>query len=118
MAWVSHGSRQYYYRTQKINGRYVCEYAGTGSAGEAAAEADAQRRLRRKEQAQQQQAEEQHWQAAVSPTDRFAEQTHLLLKALLLDAGYRQHDRGAWRRRHDRNDSRPAAAPCPKDPAR
>ena len=72
------------------------EYYGAGPLGELAATRDALRRVEREVEADH--AEQQRQAALTAPLDELSLLLDLLLKASLLEAGYHQHDRGAWRR--------------------
>lgn len=101
MAWERRGNRHYYYRSRKIAGRVVREYVGGGVHGEVAAALDAGRRQERERaRAAERQVQEQFRTAAL-PHQELERLTTALLRAALTDAGYHQHDRGAWRKRRD-----------------
>jgi hypothetical protein len=79
--------------------------------GELAAAADALRRAQRQAQANERRAREAAWLAADEPLRLLEDEADLLARAALVAAGYRQHDRGEWRRRrHERGDD-----PLPDD---
>jgi hypothetical protein len=100
MPWQVRGQKRYYTRSKKVNGRVKREYVGTGSVGELAAAADALRRAERRAQADARRAEEARWQSASGPLLELVRASGLLTRAALLAAGYHQHARGSWRRRH------------------
>ncbi len=52
MGWEMRRSRLYYYRSQKVGGRVVKEYASAGLIGELAAELDAEQRAERQARAE------------------------------------------------------------------
>jgi hypothetical protein len=95
------GSRRYYTRSFRANGKVRREYIGGGVKGELAAKADAERRAARQAQAEALRAEGQRHAAAVGPLDELARLTDLLMRATLIELGYHQHARGEWRRRRN-----------------
>ena len=101
MAWETRrrGGR-YYTRSRRENGRVVREYVGTGERAALAAATDAVRRWQRQVQrdARRELLDElRELDALADELDAFAD---LLARAALLAAGYHQHARGSWRRRH------------------
>ena len=114
MAWEQRdGPRgrygRYYTRSRKVAGRVVREYVGIGPVAEAAAALDAARRAHRAEQAAARRAERAWMAEAEAPLAAFDGALTSLTKAALLATGYRQHQRGEWRRRKDDGDE-PAGA--------
>ncbi len=89
----------YYYRSRRVDGRVEREYVGCGDTARLAAERDAHARA---ELAAQRQAIDQY-HAHISSVRQPIEQLHGYLRsviaAVLLDAGFHQHDRGNWHRR-------------------
>jgi hypothetical protein len=106
MAWHTRGSRRYYYRSRWQNGRSVRLYVGTGPFAEAAAAMDAQRRVEREIQARAWRDEQARCEAAQVPLLELCRVTDLLAHAVLLAAGFHQHDR-AWRRKRVRKQQPP-----------
>jgi hypothetical protein len=106
MGWDIHrGGRKYYTRSRRVQGRVVRRYVGAGDVGELAAAADACRRAQRQAQASELKAERARWQAAEQLLRELDAGVDLLAQAALLAAGFRQHDRGEWRRtRHGIDD--------------
>jgi hypothetical protein len=105
MSWESREGREYYTRSRRVGGRIRRQYVGRGELAELAAAADACRRAQRQIQAQEQRAEKARWQAAAQLLLELDAGVDLLAQAALLAAGFRQHDRGEWRRtRYDRDD--------------
>ena len=107
MAWEARGSRRYYTRSRRVNGRVVREYVGTGAVAELAAAADALRRADRLAAAEARRAEAASWQAALAPLLELCRVADVMARAALLAAGYHRHSRCSWRRRrhvhHDDN---------------
>ena len=103
MAWESRkGQGAYYTRSRRIGGRVVREYIGTGSFAEGIALLDELERRDRQAQAdarREERAELDALDAKVVELDDFAD---LLAHAVLVGAGYHQHNRGQWRKRRDR----------------
>jgi hypothetical protein len=100
MPWHAVGSRRYFYRSERVNGRPVRRYLGTGSVAELAAAAEDLRRLGRAIADRERKAERARWQAALGPLLELCRGAGLLVKATLLCAGYSQHARSSWRKRH------------------
>ncbi len=100
MPWESrNGKGRYYTRSKQINGRVFREYLGTGPRAEAAAAEDAHRRAERQAEADVHKAAESQRREAETPLRTLDDFARLVLASALTAAGYRQHDRGAWRRR-------------------
>lgn len=99
MGWVSRKGKSYYYETRRVGGRPVKAYRGSGPAAEAAAAEVDQRRKERVERAKSLMTDEAAHAAASAPLVELEGLTDLLVRASLTLAGYRQHDRGEWRRR-------------------
>ena len=102
MGWEtrSRGTR-YYTRSRREGGRVVREYVGAGPLTELMAEADAGDRARAREQRQAVQEERRRLADLDSPTARLSALVDALAAGALLQAGYRRHDRGNWRRRRE-----------------
>src|SRR5262245_35735372 len=101
MPWEQRRQKRYFYRSERVRGRAVRRYAGTGAVGEVAATADALRRLNREIEARERQAEETRLREAEAPLLGLCAGAELLSRAALAAAGYRRHDRGQWRRRRE-----------------
>jgi hypothetical protein len=101
MAWEARGSRRYYTRSKRVNGRVVREYVGAAGspAVELAAAADGLRRLGREAAARERHAERERHRDAEAPLLALCVRTDVLTRAALLSAGFHRHDRGQWRRR-------------------
>jgi len=103
MAWHVIGTRRYFYHSERVNGKPVRRYIGKGKAGEVAAEIADLRRLEREIKARELMAEENRLKQAEAHLTELCEMTDMLVRAALIAAGYHQHDRGDWRRRHGTN---------------
>ena len=117
MAWEARGSRRYYTRSKRVNGRVVREYVGAAGApvAELAAAADALRRADRRAASEARRAEQASWQAALAPLMELSRVADLMARAALLAAGYHRHSRSSWRKKryvHD-NDNGPEAGRGP-----
>ncbi len=100
MAWETRqrGGR-YYTRSRKVGGRVVREYIGTGALAELIAAQDTEARAERLAVSVALRAEQERLapaETALAELDALAE---LLAHAALVAAGYRRHNRGAWRKR-------------------
>jgi acyl-CoA reductase-like NAD-dependent aldehyde dehydrogenase len=102
MAWEKRRNRRYYYRSYRdpITGKVRKEYIGAGAAGEEAARHDAVRRAERAAQRREEQAAEQRYEMARSALLALVQECDTITKAALVEAGYYQHHRGEWRKRH------------------
>ena len=108
MAWEARGSRRYYTRSKRVNGRVVREYIGTGAVAELAAAADALRRADQRAVMEARRAEEANWQAALAPLLALSRVADLLARAALLAGGYHRHAR-TWRKKRYVHDNDNAA---------
>jgi hypothetical protein len=95
----------YYTRSRKVNGRVVREYVGGGPLGQLAALQDEYERRQREEQAAYWKEEQQDLDALEALVDELSEASDLLVQAVLLASGYRQHKRGEWRLRREPKES-------------
>jgi hypothetical protein len=100
MPWLRHGNRKYFYRAFRSSGRIVRQYLGSGSDAEKVAAEIQQRRQTRSAQTQLACQETTLHNKATAPLAELCELTDLLMRATLVSQGFRQHCRGAWRRRH------------------
>lgn len=90
--------RCYYYRVSKRRGRVVRQYLGFGLEAECAALEVRRRHEVRAMMRQHLREMEQCWQGTDFALRAASDAITLLFRAALLAAGFRQHDRGAWRR--------------------
>ena len=98
MAWETRGSGTYYYRKRKVNGRVVSEYIGTGFTACYVEAQEAQARREHAAAVATERAEREQMAAREADLDAFCALTDALVAAALLDAGYRRHHRGEWRK--------------------
>jgi hypothetical protein len=89
---------RYYTRSKRANGRVVREYVGAGRVAELAAEMDAIERERREAERADRMAKRARVEALDAPLKRLDEVADLLAHAALVAAGFRQHNRGEWRK--------------------
>src|SRR5215470_9477783 len=101
MPWEKRGLQQFYYRSQRVNGRVIKKYLGTGYAAQQAYEIDQQRQ----EEKKQERAMRKEIEALDHQTNSLWNMTKTLVKAHLLVAGYHQHHRGEWRKRRIHNNT-------------
>jgi hypothetical protein len=102
MSWEQRGKKRYFYRNVWQNDRPVRTYLGTGAIAELAATAEALQRVQREKESWQWRQEQERRDAAEALLIELYEQSDLLVRAVLVTAGYHQHDRGAWRRKRER----------------
>jgi hypothetical protein len=108
MSWeCPRGKSRYYTRSRRVGGRVVRAYLGTGPAAELAAAQDAERRAERLARAAEKRLQAERSREVVALLEAYCELTDQLLAAALTEAGYHQHDRGAWRRARKRASNQP-----------
>jgi hypothetical protein len=99
MPWSQRGQQRYYYRTIYVRGRQRRRYVGGGERGHQAAEAARESLRRQLAAAAAFRQEQARLDAALAP---LAELWRACVEAMRLGLGvwgYRQHNRGAWRRK-------------------
>ena len=103
MAWQEVEGRRYYYRGRRLCGRPRRVYVGPANspAAELASAADDLRRLGREAAARERHAERERLRGAEAPLLQLCQVADALTRAALLAAGFRQHDRGEWRKRRE-----------------
>ena len=102
MSWESRKGRgSYYTRSKRSGGRVVREYIGTGKLAQAVALTDELERQDRKALADAQREERARLDALDTKVLQLDEFADLLARAVLINAGYHQHDRGEWRKRRE-----------------
>ena len=101
MSWESRNGRgRFYTRSHRVGGKIVRVYCGTGDVGLLMAKQDD---LKRKQIAAAKQAcrKRQNEGDSLDRTVAAAcDAIELFARASLIAAGYRQHRRGEWRKRH------------------
>jgi hypothetical protein len=100
MAW----ERGYYYRVRKVNGRVVREYCGNGRLAQLAAAQDERERSQRESRRVAERQDREEMEALDAKVNAVHEIADLFAQAALIVAGYRQHQRGQWRRRRGISD--------------
>ena len=103
MPWAQRGPHRYFFRKRKVGGRVVRRSYGRGPEALLAAALDARRRRERETRWAARHREWCRWQTGAAPLQRLIEVSDLLVRAALVAAGFRQHQRGAWRRKHGRS---------------
>jgi hypothetical protein len=98
MPWVTRGTRRYFYRSVRRNGRVERHYLGGGEDGRLAALLVEQRRRQRQDARRARQAEREKWDRATLELLRLIQTTDTLARDALTAAGFHEH-RGQWRRR-------------------
>lgn len=98
MGWEQRGNRRYYYRVIRSDGRPKKVYVGTGEVADAAAREDANRRAGLAVQRLTAAAVEARVAVAEAALDELGAWTSVLMRAVMLLAGYHEHHR-IWRRR-------------------
>jgi hypothetical protein len=91
----------YYYRSERVNGRPRQVYVGAGLIGQLAAQMDGAERERRrleKAGADLDRADAEAHDDGLRLVERLADG---LARAALYAAGYRRHHRGEWRRKRE-----------------
>ena len=104
MGWEERerGTR-YYTRSKRVNGRATKEYIGTGPIAEHLAQADEAERRRKEREARAWREEREALERLDEEARELCELAELLTRAAFVAAGYRQHNRGEWRKPRDRN---------------
>jgi hypothetical protein len=99
MPWQQRGTKRYYYRSERLNGRPARRYVGAGDspAAELAATTDDLRRLEREIAARESRAERDRQQGAEAALQKLCEASDIVARAALVGAGYHRHG-GEWRR--------------------
>jgi citrate lyase beta subunit len=99
VGWEKRGKRLVYFRATKIKGRVVKQYVGCGLAAQQIALEDALRRADREAARAACHAARQWLREVERPAFVFTNGLKAIVRATLLAAGYRRHDRGQWRLR-------------------
>jgi hypothetical protein len=105
MGLEKRGGRSYYYTAERVGGRVVKHYIGSGRVAAIAAQLTATWRAERTAERDAERAADRRARkeladldAALAPLDELAD---LLARAALLAAGFHRHHRGEWRRRRE-----------------
>jgi hypothetical protein len=93
----------YYTRSRREDGRVVREYVGGGYSGERAAQIDAEKRQRYQQERAARKEERERLDELMAPVEELCEAAEAIVRAVLLASGYRQHNRGEWRKRRERD---------------
>lgn len=102
MPWLKRSNgRKYFYVATKRNGRCQMTYLGNGPLAELAAAQVEQRRADRHARAEGLRQEEQQHADALAPLGDLDRLSDTVMRAILITCGFRQHDGGEWRKRHD-----------------
>ena len=103
MSWEQReGGGCYYTRSRREGGRIVREYIGFGPIAELMALADETERRRREEEARAWKREREGLEDLDGEAGEICELAELLTCAAFVAAGYRQHNRGEWRKPRER----------------
>lgn len=105
MAWEERSGRPYYYRSRRVGGRVLKEYVGAGPAAELMADVEEAARQAERARRETEKAERERLEAFDREIDAVCETIELVARAALVEAGYRQHNRGEWRLRHARGEA-------------
>ncbi len=85
----------YYYRKQRINGRVVSTYVGSGEEGRNRLQQENEAAALRKEEKAKQTHETEK---LIAEIDQLCADVDHVFDAALFQAGYRRHNRGEWRK--------------------
>ena len=112
MAWEVRRGRKYYYRSRRVNGRVVKEYAGTGPAAEEAARLDAEKAAEK----ERQRKSLRETIESMEEMDRILAPLHELVDVVvhfaMTDAGYHKC-RGEWRKKRVKREEPKPSEPTP-----
>ena len=99
MSWETrNGKGRYYTRSPRRGGRIVREYFGAGKWGEYWAAEDAYARAERAERAAASRAEADGLDEIDKLVAAYVKTVEVAAREALVAAGYRQHQRGEWRK--------------------
>jgi hypothetical protein len=108
MGWEARGSRLYYFRYRKVDGRVTRQYLGAGAVAELAAAADSLRRADRRAASEARRAEDARWREALAPLMELSRAVDVVVRAALLAGGFHRHAR-TWRKKRYVHDNDNAA---------
>ena len=89
---------RYYTRTRRVDGKVVREYFGCGPEAERAAQEDVEARDRRRNQQLEEQIERDTCDALDAPFEELDTFFAVAVEAFFINAGYKRHKRGGWRK--------------------
>ena len=89
---------RYYTRTKRVDGKVVREYFGCGPEAERAAREDIEAWDRRRNQQLEEQIERDTCDALDAPFEEIDRFCALAVEAFYINAGYKRHNRGEWRK--------------------
>jgi hypothetical protein len=98
MGWEARGNQTYLYRKRRYGDRVVSEYCGKGQGAELLSllwECDQEERDAERAELK---AEQEGFDALDRVLNELDEATDVVARASLTVAGFRQHNRGQWRR--------------------
>ncbi|MAF08829.1 hypothetical protein CMK11_00105 [Candidatus Poribacteria bacterium] len=100
MAWEKRkGVGRYYTRSERVGGRVVRRYIGTGPLAELIAREDEARQREREAQRAAWSAEREAWDAIERRALDDSRKLDGVIRAHVVAEGFHQHKRGEWRRR-------------------
>jgi hypothetical protein len=105
MGWEKRGNATYYYTAERVGGRVVKQYVGTGRVGALAAQLEANTRAERTDAAEAERRARDELaalDAALVPLNKLAA---AVTAAALVAAGYHRPKRGPWRKRRAESQS-------------
>jgi hypothetical protein len=99
VAWEKRGDRTYYYTAERVGGRVVKRYVGTGKVADLAAQLDAATRAEAAVAANARRQERDELAALAEALGPLNELADTLIAAAMVAAGFHRHHRGRWRKR-------------------
>ncbi|WP_439623988.1 hypothetical protein [Gemmata sp.] len=99
MGWEQRGSGSYYYTAERVGGRVVKRYVGTGRVAELCAQLEAATSAQTAATAERHRQERDELAALDAHLDPLDELADTLVAAALVAAGFHRHHRGPWRKR-------------------
>lgn len=103
MAWLTAGTRKYYYRRRRVGGRVLSEYVATGRTAQIVAQMDEQERQKRAAEAEALRQAQAAQDAVDREVDALGAQVRRYVTAVLLATGHHQHRRQWRKQRNDAN---------------
>lgn len=99
MGWEQRGTQRYYYTAERIDGRVVKRYVGTGHVAELSARYAAATRAERAADAEDDRQARDDLNDLDAALDPLHDLVDALTAAALVAAGFHRHHRGPWRKR-------------------